>query len=64
MTMRGLNPASITRLVPVNPGSAATRQADPSPGQSVSRCGAVARSVAIVDGSDTQRRCAPGLTAL
>ncbi|MCG6939960.1 MAG: hypothetical protein LJE69_01750 [Thiohalocapsa sp.] len=41
-----------------------SRHADPSPGQSVSRCGAVAQSAVITDGGDTQRTCAAGLTAL
>jgi len=39
-------------------------QADPSPGQSVSRCGAVVQSAVITDDADMQRTCAAGLTAL
>jgi hypothetical protein len=36
----------------------------PSPGQSVSRCGAVAQSAIHTDCGDTQRTGAAGLTAL
>jgi hypothetical protein len=39
-------------------------RADPSPGQSVSRCGAVLESVVTTDHGDPQRTRAAGLTAL
>jgi len=41
-----------------------TLRADPSPGQSVSRCGAVLESVVVSDHGDPQRTRAAGLTAL
>jgi hypothetical protein len=39
-------------------------QADPSPGQSVSRCGAVLEFAVETDRGDPQRTRAAGLTAL